>query len=95
MQKLIDKTLAYRLGLLIGLFFTINSLAITITAAFLHTDWSSLTNTEKFVLIWVIIGGFSNTMLAFLNKTLARIEQGEFPLETGETNHITKTDIIK
>ncbi len=95
MAEILKNALAYKLAIIIAVFFMINALATTCAAAFIHTDWTALTHTEKFVIVCVILGNFSNTMLAFLNKSLSRAEQGKFPIDTGDTVQITKTEITK
>ena len=76
---------AYRMVIFIGVLFTLNALASTIIAAFMNVEWEMLSKTSKFVLVWLIIQNWTGTMLAFMNKTLRRLESGKPPIDTGET----------
>lgn len=80
----------YKLAILMGILFSVNSLASAIVASFLNTEWSSLGPTTRFILIVVIIQNWTGTLLAFFNKSVARMEQGKFPFETGDTTQIMK-----
>lgn len=73
------------------LLFSINSLALAIVASLMNAEWSELSHSSKFLVVVVIIGNWTNTMLSFINKTLHRAEQGKPLIETGDTTTITKT----
>lgn len=75
----------YKMVIFYILLFTLNSLATSIIAAFMNVEWSALTSTAKFLLIVVILQGWTGTMLAFFNKSMSRIEEGKFPIDTGDT----------
>lgn len=80
----------YKLVIFYVCLFSFNSLSTAIVASFLNTEWSSLSSTSKFLLVVVVVQNWTGSMLAFFNKSLARVEQGKSFLETGDTQMITK-----
>lgn len=90
MKDLIQKAGTYKMAIVIGMLFSINSLSTAIVASFMNADWANLDGTSKFLLVVVVIQNWTGTMIAFANKTLARIEQGKLPLETGDTQLFNK-----
>lgn len=78
--------LPYKMAILIGILFSINALATAIVLSFMNVSWSQLDPTSKFILIVGILQNWTGTMLAFFNKSLSRVEQGKFPIDTGDTN---------
>jgi len=90
MNTLIQKAVLYKMAILIGVLFSINALADVIVASFLNVEWSTISATSKFLIVVVIIKSWSGTMLAFFNKTLSRIESGKPPIDTGNTDFISK-----
>lgn len=76
----------YKMAILMGVLFSCNALFTAIVASFMNTDWSTLSPTSKFLLIVVVLQNWTGTLIAFFNKTIARIEQGKFPIDTGDTN---------
>lgn len=79
------------MAILIGIIFSINALADVTVASFLNVEWSTLSVTSKFLIVVVIIKSWSGVMLAFFNKTLARVEAGKNPFESGDTQTFTRT----
>lgn len=75
----------YKLAYFYGFLYSMNALGTAIVASFLNVEWENLTPTTKFIMIVVVIQNWSGTMLAFLNKTLARLQVGEAPIPTGDT----------
>jgi len=76
----------YKMVFLMLVLFSINALASAIMLSFLNVDWSQLSPTSKF-LIWVaVLQNWTGTLLAFFNKSISRVEQGRFPIDTGDTN---------
>lgn len=80
----------YRLAIAYGLLFSANALFSAIVASFLNTNWSDLNRTSKFLVIVVIAQNWTGVLLAFLNKTLSRIESGQPPIQTGDTTQFTQ-----
>lgn len=86
MRNLTKLALVYKMAILIGVMFSFNALATAIVASFMNTDWNQLNATSKFLLVIVVLQNWTGTMLAYFNKTLSRVEQGKFPIDTGDTN---------
>lgn len=85
MKKFVQNAWSYKLAIFIGVLFCVNATALSITSAFQTIDWIELTSTQKFTVVVSIIATATNTILAFMNKTLARIEAGKPPIETGDS----------
>jgi len=81
----------YRLVIFYIVLFSLNSLASAVIASFMNTDWAALTGTAKFLLLCVIFQSWTGTMLAFFNKSLSRVEQGQSLIETQFTINKTTT----
>lgn len=86
MKNLTKIAIVYKMAILMGVLFSINALSTAIVASFMNTEWSSLSPTGKFIIIWVVLQNWTGTLIAFFNKTLSRVEQGKFPIDTGDTN---------
>lgn len=93
MNNIKKLALQYKVAIGFGILFSLNSLFTAILISFLNTDWSSLNGTSKFLLIVGILQNWTGTLLAFFNKTIARVEQGKFPIDTGDTQIMTKTSV--
>lgn len=91
MSDLLTKAAYYKLAIFYFVLFSFNSLATAIVASFLNTEWNTLTATSKFLLIVVIVQNWSGTMIAYFNKTLSRLQEGQ-PLFGSDTTTITKKD---
>ncbi len=77
----------YKMAILIGVFFSLNALAISTVAALSGVDhWENLTYTQRICIGGAIASSWTNTMLAFFNKTLARLEAGKAPIDTGHSD---------
>ena len=85
MQNAGKSLIVYKMAILIGVLFSINALMLAIIAALTNVEWEHLTPTSKFLVYAVILANWTSTMLAYFNKTLARIEQGQPPVPTGDT----------
>ena len=85
-NPLLKKAMLYKMVILMALLFTINSLASAIILSFLNVDWSSLTATSKWLIVIAVVQNWTGTLMAFFNKTISRVEQGKFPIDTGDTN---------
>ncbi len=91
MSEFVKSAMAYKLALLVGFFFAIGSIGSSVMTGLSGVDhWNQLTGTQQVCIICGIGVSFANTMGAFVNKALSRVEKGEPPIETGDTNHITK-----
>ncbi len=84
--------ITYKLAYVYAFLYSVNALGSAIVASFMNVEWESLSSTSKFLLFVVILQSWTGTMLAFLNKTLARIQQGESPIPMGDTTMIVKTE---
>ncbi len=71
----------YKLAYFYGVLYSVNALGTAIVASFLNIEWSELSPTTKFIMIILVIQNWSATMLAYLNKTIARIHENK-PLFT-------------
>lgn len=62
-----------------------------IIGAFLNTEWTDLSPTKRFLLICAITMNWTGTMLALLNKSMARIEENKplFASTTSSSNEKT------
>lgn len=86
MPNLVQKAALYKMVILMAILFSINALASAILASFLNVDWSALSTTSKWLILVVIVQNWTGTLMAFFNKTLSRVEQGKFPIDTGDSN---------
>lgn len=86
MKQFTQAVTVYKMAIFIGFLFTLNSLSTAIVASFMNADWANLDGTSRFLLVVVVLQNWTGTMIAFFNKTLSRIEQGKFPIDTGDTN---------
>lgn len=86
MPNLVQKAALYKMVILMAILFSLNALASAIVASFLNVDWSTLSTTSKWLILVVIVQNWTGTLMAFFNKTLSRVEQGKFPIDTGDSN---------
>ncbi len=82
--------MVHRLLIAYVAFFTISSLCTSIPIALANNEWSDLSSTSKFMIITLILGNWSSNMLAFINKTLAKLENNK-PLFENEKTSSTNT----
>ena len=78
----------YQMAIFIGFLFIINAFASTIVSVFSNIEWNQLTGTKKFVIIFLVAQNCTGVMLAYFNKTLARMEKGLPPGPTDENTAI-------
>jgi hypothetical protein len=71
----------YKMAFFYGGLFSLNALTASIVASFLNVNWSQLSGTEQFLIVVLVIQNWTGTMLAFMNKTMSRVEQGLPPVE--------------
>lgn len=80
-----------RMAVAWGVFFSLNALGSCILAAFVNASWDDM-GTSKRVLMGIAIGtNWTAMMMAFMSKTIARLENGQRPIGNG-TDYFTKTD---
>lgn len=81
MSKLIESALVWKLALVYGCLFALNAVAMSTVSALSGVDhWDNLLITQKVVIFMSIGANVTTTIMAFLNKSISRIEQGQMPL---------------
>src|SRR5512146_2201418 len=85
-----DMLVLNKLVIFYGALCSLNALSTAIVASFMNTEWATLSATSKFLLIIVILQNWSGTMLAFINKTLSRVESGRPPVGDPEPTETEK-----
>jgi hypothetical protein len=90
MNGFIRSAATYKLAIVVGALFSINALALAVIGALSGVEWGQVSPTKRFLICSAILANWTNTLLAFFNRTLARIEQGKPAIETGDTDIITK-----
>lgn len=85
-----ENLLYYRLAYVYAFLFSLNSACTAIATSLANAEWSDLSGSSKFMVVILIVANWTGTMLAFLNKTLSRLQQGQTLVETGNTTTITK-----
>lgn len=71
-------------------FLSVNSLASSILAALVGAKWDLLSGQEKFLIVVAVVANWTGLVIAFLQRSLARIAQGKPPIETGDTQQWEK-----
>lgn len=92
MSRAISNLMYYRLAIAYAVLFSLNSACTAIATSLTNSEWSDLSPSSKFMIVILIVANWTGTMLAFLNKTLSRLQQGNPPLASGDTAVITKTN---
>lgn len=85
----------YRLTIAWFTFFTIVSLGSAVTAALTNVDWIELSWQSRFLVVVAIAVNWGNTMMAYISKVAAKVEDGESPITNGDTGLLTKADAAK
>jgi len=93
-MNLLDKQHAQKLYwwsvlLYFGL-FSFNALATSTMAALVGAKWEVLTTQEKFLIFVAIAANWSGLIVVFVQKGMSRLQSGKPPIETGDTDRITK-----
>ena len=70
--------------------FSFNALATTTICALTGADWSLLPTQKKFLIVVAIAANWTGLVLVFVQKSMSRIAQGKPPIETGDTQHLSK-----
>lgn len=90
-----DNSLAkvtFRMAIAWGVLFSLNSLGTCIMVGLTNTVWAQLTLQSKFILVIGIFVNWSGTLMAFLSKTVARLESGKPPPTNGDTSFLTNPE---
>lgn len=72
--------LAYRIAILYGALFSVDSLLNATILGFLNVSWHQLDTTSKWLLLAGILKNWTSTMLAFCSKTVANVQKGKLPM---------------
>ncbi len=80
-----------QMAIAFAVLFSIQSLCTCIVAAFVNTSWDEMSPFKHTMVIIAILGNWTTTLMAFLSKTMARLEAGKPLIETGDTAMIAKT----
>ncbi len=72
------------------LLFSFNALATSTMAALIGAKWDQLTSQEHFLIIVAIAANWTGLVLVFVQKGMARIVAGKPPVETGDTDHLSR-----
>lgn len=90
MKALRNAILAHKLAVTKGTLFSIITLSMTWQTATDGEDLSKYTGWEWLNLAISVITLWGNQMLAFLDKTIARLTAGKPAIETGNTEILSK-----
>lgn len=96
MKDLSRQIVVYRMAIIICILFVVASVCDSIINASINVDWKTIDFEAKALIVICIIKSAVVTIMAFLNKTLARIEAGKTPFtdpDTGNTNQFSKQDL--
>lgn len=81
MQDLINSTknmvIFYKVAIARFVLFVIVTMGTAITGALTGTKWDQIDHQTKFLIIVAIVVNVSSTVMAFLDKTLARLAQAD------------------
>ena len=75
-----EKILLYWMVGIYVLLFTFNGLATATITAMYGMRWSTMDAQDKTIVMVMVFLNWSNLMLAFFNKAIARVSRGEFPI---------------
>jgi hypothetical protein len=96
----------FRMAIVWGCLFGINSLFTCMLVSLSNVQWTSLSTQSKFLILVGIGANFTGVMMAFLSKTIARLESGK-PIINGtdstianfatvtQTTETTQTEVKK
>jgi len=81
-----------RMAWIYGVLFSLNALTTCLIASLSNAKWASLDSQSKFLMVVVIFGNWSGVIMAFLSKTVARMEAGKDPIPSpgNGTDQFTK-----
>jgi hypothetical protein len=80
MKTFTNTLLLYKLAIVRFALFVLHSLCGSIMAALAGTEWSSADWQTRFLIVVGIVSSLTATLLAFFDKTSARIAEGKNPL---------------
>jgi len=94
MKALLEKLNLVKLYVVaIGLHFALfsfNALASSTMAALIGAEWEQLATQKKFLILVAIAANWTGLVLVYVQKGMSRISRGKSPVETGDTDHLTK-----
>lgn len=83
-----------RMAIAFGVLFMVNSLCFSILGAFTGgIKWAAMDFDQRFLVCVAICGGWTNVLMAYLSKMVARLHAGKPPIPTNGTEHIKRPDI--
>jgi uncharacterized membrane protein len=94
MNPLDDKRQAGLYWTLLWTYFLLssfNALWSSLSAALVANDWSTLNGQKHFQIICSVLQNWSGVVVGVLLVSLRRMGAGKPPIETGDTQHISKT----
>ena len=74
-----------------GVLFSINALCTCVMAAFMNTSWDEMTPFKHFIICVAILGNWTTLLMAYLSKTVARLESGK-GLPTNGTDFFARSE---
>lgn len=87
-----QRTSLYWWGIILYfLLFSFNALATSTLAAFIGAKWQQLTGQEQVMILVAILANWTGLVLVFVQRSMGRIVSGKPPIETGDTQRLTKT----
>lgn len=63
-----------------GIFFSFNALGSCILAAFVNATWEDMSTAKRVLMFIAIFVNWTSMMMAFLSKTMARLDAGKNPV---------------
>lgn len=87
---LINLTFAY------FVFYSIDSIGTAFVSVMMDSEWSTLTGTQRWIRVALILKAWGSSMAALITNTQRRIQNDEpftTPSGTSDTQMITKTDV--
>lgn len=67
-----------------------NALWSSFNAALIANDWSMLSHQKQFQIVCSVLQNWSGVVVGTVLVSLKRMGSGKPPIETGDTDHITK-----
>jgi hypothetical protein len=80
MKAFIANLLLWRLAIIRITLFSFVAGATTFVTTMSGLEWSALTGTQKFVTVLGCVVAMSNNIIAFLDRTISRISDGQPPV---------------
>lgn len=70
--------------------FSFNALATSLMAGLVGVKWENLTHQDKFMIAVAVLANWTGLVLVFIQRSMARLASGKAPIETGDTDHISR-----